>query len=206
MNFNIRNEHEKDYFAVENLTREAFWNIYHPGCNEHLLVHNLRDLPCFIKELDFVAESNGEIIGHIIYSKSILTDQNQNIHEFASFGPISVHPEYQKTGIGKALIEHSLSMAKELGFKAIFITGNTEYYHRFGFETATDYGIHLKGTDANDKSEYFMVKLLEPNALDDVSGIFEFDPCFDVDEVQLEQFEKLFPKKIKEKRPGQLNY
>ena len=96
MNIILRNETEKDYFTVENLTREAFWNVYKPGCDEHLLTHNIRSLPCFIKELDFVAELDGNIIGNIIYSKAQVTDLNGNNHEFISFGPVAVHPDYQK--------------------------------------------------------------------------------------------------------------
>ena len=61
----IRNETEKDFRPVEELTREAFWNLYAPGCVEHYLAHQLRRHPDFIKELDFVAESNGKIVGNI---------------------------------------------------------------------------------------------------------------------------------------------
>jgi len=196
MNIILRNEIEKDYFIVENLTREAFWNVYKPGCDEHLLTHNIRSLPCFIKELDFVAEVDGNIVGNIIYSKAKVTDLNGNNH--------AVHPNYQKKGIGSALINHTFKLAEQLGYTAVFITGNPNYYKRFGFTAAFDYGIHLKGISENDRAEFFMVKLLKPNAIDGILGIFEFDECFEVDKNQLEEFDKQFSPKVKEKRLGQL--
>ena len=204
MNIILRNETEKDFFAVENLTREAFWNVYKPGCDEHLLTHNIRKLPCFVKELDFVAELDGNIVGNIIYSKSKVTDSNGTEHEFISFGPVAVYPDYQKKGIGSKLINHTFKLAEELGYTAVFITGNPDFYHRFGFVTAFDYDIHLKGESEDDRAEYFMVKLLKPNALDGISGVFEFDECFEVDQKQLEEYDKQFPPKVKEKLPGQL--
>ncbi len=204
MNIILRNEIEKDYFIVENLTREAFWNVYKPGCDEHLLTHNIRSLPCFIKELDFVAEIDGNIVGNIIYSLSQLTGSNGNTHGFISFGPIAVHPDYQKKGIGSALINHTFRLAEQLGYTAVFITGNPDYYQRFGFTAAFDYGIHLKGIPENERAEFFMVRPLKQNALDGISGILEFDECFEVDQNELQEFDRQFPPKVKEKRPGQI--
>ena len=66
MDIIMRNETENDYRVVEEITREAFWNLYVPGCNEHYIVHVMRDHPDFLKELDFVAEYNGKIVGNII--------------------------------------------------------------------------------------------------------------------------------------------
>ncbi len=204
MNMVLRNETEKDYFAVENLTREAFWNVYKPGCDEHLLVHQIRSLPCFIQELDIVAEVNAAVVGSIIYSRSKLTDASDKEHEFITFGPISVHPGFQKRGIGSALIKHTIQLAGQMGYTAIFITGNPAYYTRFGFERAFDYAIHLKGVAIHDTADYFMVKQLKPDVLNTVSGVFEFDPCFEVDPSLLDAYDKQFPPKVKEKLPGQL--
>jgi predicted N-acetyltransferase YhbS len=204
MNMTLRNETEKDYFTVENLTREAFWNVYKPGCDEHLLVHNMRSLPCFIKELDIVAEVDGKIVGSILYSKSKLTALSGIEYESIAFGPISVHPDFQKKGIGSSLIHYTFRIAEQMGYTSVFITGNPDYYGRFGFEAASDYGIHLKGVPVEDKAEFFMVKRLSPSALSGISGVFEFDPCYDVDQTQLDEYDKQFPPKGKEKRPGQI--
>ncbi len=67
MNMTIRLETEKDYRAVEELTREAFWNVYKPGADEHYYVNQMRNHPDFIPELAFVLEKDGKIIGNIMY-------------------------------------------------------------------------------------------------------------------------------------------
>ena len=70
MNISIRLEEEKDYRSVEYMIREAFWNLYKPGCDEHLIAHNIKKVPAFIKELSFVACDNDKIVGSIMYSKA----------------------------------------------------------------------------------------------------------------------------------------
>ena len=134
--FIIRNELEEDYDDVENLTREAFWNVYRPGCNEHLVIHNLRKEKCFIKELDYVIEKDNKIIANIVYAKSKITQDNGITKDILIFGPISVLPEYQKKGYGSYIIKYTMNKAKEMGYTEIAITGNPDYYHRFGFESA----------------------------------------------------------------------
>lgn len=71
-NLIIRNETENDYRDCENLMREAFWNVYRPGCSEHYVLHCFRTDPAFVKELDFVAELDGEIIGQVIYVRATI--------------------------------------------------------------------------------------------------------------------------------------
>lgn len=202
MDFILRNEEENDYFEVENVTREAFWNVYRPGCNEHLVTHNLRKKPAFIKELDYVIEKDGAIIGTIIYSNVQLKLDGGRVKEFICFGPVGIRPDYQGIGLGQKLIEYSLEKAKNLGYGAVFIEGNHNYYHRFGFESASKYGVFL---DDNRDGEFtfFMVKLLKENALDGVSGILKFDNAFEPTGEETEEFDKNFPPKVKEKRPGQ---
>ena len=119
MNITLRIEDEKDYRTVDNLTREAFWNVYRPGCNEHFILHKLRSSQAFIKELDFVAELGGEIVGNIVYSKAIVVDNAGTKREVIGFGPISVLPSYQKQGIGAKLIEHTVKIAKKWGLKPL---------------------------------------------------------------------------------------
>lgn len=200
----LRNETESEYFAVENLTREAFWNVYKPGCDEHLLVHTIRGLPCFIRELDFVAEADGKLVGSIFYTRAKLAAQSGGEQTFAAFGPISVRPNFQRKGIGSALIGRTLPLAERMGYRAVFITGNPAYYGRFGFRPASDFGIRLKGIPAEEKAEFFMAKPLKADALDGLSGVFAFDACYEVDQSRLDAFDRRFPPKRKEKRPGQL--
>ncbi|MFW6253539.1 MAG: GNAT family N-acetyltransferase [Chitinivibrionales bacterium] len=124
MNIDIRNERHEDHRAVEELTREAFWNLYVPGCDEHYLVHIMRNHPDFIPTLDFVAVLDDKIVGNIMYTKSYVIDRDNNRLETITFGPVSVLPEYQRKGIGSALIRHSSDIAHQNGFKAIIIEGH----------------------------------------------------------------------------------
>lgn len=196
-NFNIRLERENDYSIVENLTREAFWDVYRPGCNEHLVLHNLRKAVSFIPELDYVAEIDGKIVGHIAYSRMFVTKQRIMSEQVISFGPISVSPEFQKLGIGKRLIEYTLQKASELGYKVVMITGSDQYYPKLGFEKSSDYQVYLPGIEGQEAS-FFMLQELEKGYLLNNSGIYDFDTCFIVKDSDLEEFEKRF--QIKKRR------
>ena len=90
--YTIRRETMNDYREVENLTREAFWNQYVPGCDEHYFVHMMRDHEDFIPELAFVLEKDGVIIGNIMYTRSKLVDENGNEKVILTFGPIGILP------------------------------------------------------------------------------------------------------------------
>lgn len=205
MNITIRREQEADYRVVENLTREAFWNVYKPGCDEHFILNQLRGHDDFVPELDLVAEYDGKIVGHIAYSKATIVTNKGNDIECIAFGPLSVDPEYQAKGIGSKLIEHSLQVATQLGYTIVFITGNPTYYHKFGFESASKYGVHLEDIPQEDEAPFFMVKLLDKGALKNVSGAFRFSSGFEVSAEQVEIFDQGFPSKIKEIREGQLS-
>lgn len=141
MNVSIRLETEDDYSRVEELTREAFWNLYAPGCDEHYLCHILRDHEDFIGDLDYVAEVDGNIIGSIMYSKSFLISDDLEKVPIVSFGPICVHPEYQRKGIGTALIEKTKSLVEKMDIPAIIIYGDPHNYCKHGFKNGIDYKV-----------------------------------------------------------------
>ena len=193
----LRLENEKDYLEVENLKRDAFWDVYRPGCNEHLVIHNLRQSDSFIKDLDYVLIENNQIVGNIVYSKMFVGLEKKVSNQVISFGPISVHPDFQRKGIGKKMIEYTLDKAKNLGYKAVLITGNNNYYNPLGFESASRYNIYLPDMSEDDEAVYFMAKELEDGYLKNISGIYGFDTCFDVDENELETFEQKFSRKVK---------
>lgn len=199
----FRLETENDFWETENLTREAFWNVYAPGCNEHLVLHNLRSAPVFLSELDYVAVKDEKIVGNIIYTKMIKNNVISN--DIICFGPISVLPEMQKSGIGSLLIMKTLAKASDLGYKAVLITGNPEYYGRFGFVPASRFGVHLKGISPDDEAAFFMAKELEPGFLAKNSGIYNFDERYDPSESEVLEFEKHFsPKQKREPLPTDL--
>jgi predicted N-acetyltransferase YhbS len=190
----IRLEEENDYRNVEYLTREAFWNLYKPGCDEHLIVHKIRKVPAFVKELSFVACDGDKIVANIIYSKAKVINNN-NKFEVLCMGPIGVLPSYQGQGIGSLLMNYSIDKAKQLGYKAIIIFGNQNYYHRFGFINAEKYGIQ---TSWGENFEEFMALELDDGGLNSISGKFYEDEVFKVEKDELDIFEKEFP--YKEKR------
>ncbi len=201
---NIRLEQEKDYYEVENLTREAFWNVYRPGCFEHLVIHKLRQDKCFVKELDYVIELDGKIIANIMYAKGTLALEKGGQKEILLFGPVSVLPEYQRKGYGEKIIKFTMQKATELGYGAIVITGNPDYYKKYGFESSSKHGIYYNGTDKKEETPFFMIKILDPKLMEGLKGIYTDPECYNVNEKEVEEFDKNFPKKIKEKRAGQL--
>lgn len=186
----IRPEEPKDYEAVERLTYEAFSRMQKPGrgeCDEHLLLHKMRRVSAFLPELSNVCEVDGVIAGHIAYTKSKVAGEDGMQQTVLTFGPVSVLPQYQKKGIGAALIRHTLQQAKTLGYKAILITGHPEYYHRFGFVNAGEYGITLAdGTNM----EAFMALPLEEGAMKGITGRWIYDPVFEVDKEELVKFNR----------------
>jgi len=189
----LRPEEKKDFSIVENLTREAFWNVYCPGADEHFLVHNLRKTDAFIKELDFVALSNNKIIGNIMYAESAIK-KNDLEYTVLTFGPVSVLPEYQNKGIGGKLINHTIKLSKEMGYKAIIIYGDPEYYKRFGFKESKEFKITNK-----DKKFPTALLVLElyPNALNGIEGIFDEGKAYEIDKNEAEEFDKKFIAKEK---------
>jgi len=195
----LRLETEKDYFENVNLTREAFWNVYRPGCDEHLLHRNIRIAASYIKDLCYVAEEDGKLVGNIVYAK--MWKDGKMCDEVIGFGPLSVLPEKQKQGVGSALVTDTLKRAKELGFKAVLITGNPNYYHRFGFSSATKFGVRLPDIAEGDEASFFMAVELEDGYLEAHAGVYDFDPVYAPDAKELEEFEKQFPAK-KKREPG----
>ena len=203
-NYIIRPERREDWREVENLTREAFWNVYRPGCLEHYVLHNLRAEDCFIPELSYCIEENGKIAAHIAYAKAEVTGDDGIVRDVAIFGPVSVLPEMQKRGYGSALINHTLGLAKDMGIPLILITGNQDYYKRFGFVSASLHGIFYSGMDRADEAPFFMVKILDEEKSKDIKGVYSDPPVYMADENDADEFDKTFPHKEKLKLPGQL--
>ena len=120
------------------MTREAFWDLYKPGYDEHLVLHKIRKVPAFVKELDFVSCDEDTIVGNIIYSRAKVLNEENKEFEVLCMGPLTVLPSYQKQGIGFLLMNYSIEKARQLGYKGIIIFGNPDYYHRFGFVNAKE--------------------------------------------------------------------
>lgn len=200
----IRLETESDYRESENLTREAFWNVYRPGCLEHYVLHLFRNDPAFVPELAFVMEKDGRLIGHVMYARSeILADDGRHI-PVMTFGPISIAPEYKRRGYGTVLLRHSMDAAEKMGAGALAITGNIDFYGLSGFVTASTMGVHYYAEPRDAEVPYFLICELKPGFLQGISGTYRDPEGYFVDEALAEAFDAQFPKKEKLRLPGQL--
>ncbi|MDD2621356.1 MAG: N-acetyltransferase [Syntrophomonadaceae bacterium] len=194
MSLVIRNECEKDHRQVEELTREAFWNLYVPGCDEHYLAHAMRSHPDFLPELDFVAVLDEKIVGNIMYAKSrLLSNQGLSL-DTITFGPVSVLPELQKKGIGFALIQHSIKKALSENYKVIIIQGHPHNYCKHGFVGSKSLGV----SDAEGKYPYSLLVLeLEKGCLKNHTWKYISGDVYNLDEKEILKFDGLFPPKEK---------
>ena len=195
----VRNETEKDYKIVEEITRKAFYNLYVPGCAEHYLVHIMRPHKDFLPELDFVIELDGQVIGNIMYTKAELVDENGEKKEILTFGPVSILPEYQRMGYGKILMEHSFERAFELGYDVIVIFGNPGNYVSRGFKSCKKYNVCLE--DGTFPSA-MLVKELKPGALDGRKWIYHDSEVMQLDEKEAQLFDDGLEKMEKKYQPS----
>lgn len=198
----IRRENENDFREVENLAREAFWNLSVPGCFEHYFIHIMRDHPDFIPELDFVAVADGKIVGAVMYCKAKLVDEQGCVKDIVTMGPLCVLPEYQRRGIGKALLEHTFAVARDMGYDTVVNFGNPDNYVARGYKSCKKFNVCFEG-------EVFpaalLVKELTDGALDGRKWFYhpsDVDaPCDD--EKAVAEFDALFPPKVKGWQPSQ---
>ncbi len=198
----IRPETENDYRTVEAGAREAFWNVYKPGCDEHYFTHMLRQHRDFLPQLDFVLELDGEIIGSIMYSKTRLLADDGDEKPILTFGPLWILPRYQRQGCGKLLIEHSFQAARELGYDTVAIFGNPANYVGRGFVSCRKKNVCL-GDGIYPMA--LLVKELVPGVLDGKSWQFldsdAAECCADL--AAVEAFDAAFPPKEKGWMPSQ---
>ena len=200
----IRKEIPADYRTVENLTREAFWNVYRPGCSEHYVLHQFRDRTEFVKELDFVLEVGGQIIGHVMFVRAEIQADDGSVLPIMTFGPLSIHPDYQRKGYGKVLLDYALEKAAEMGVGAVCMEGNIDFYGKCGFDVASKSGIHYYAEPLENEVPYFLLRQLKAGFLDGVTGVYRTPEGYFVDDAQVDEFDQQFPHKEKQTLPGQL--
>ena len=168
----IRLEKAKDYKETENLVRDAFWNQFKAGCVEHFVLNKLRNDPAFIPQLDFIMEKEGQIIGQIIFVKAAIAKNDGGVLPVLTFGPICIEKSYQKKVYGKILLDYALDKATEMGFGAVFIEGNINFYRHCGLTYAREYGISYHGLPDGADDSFFLAKELIKGYLDGISGVY----------------------------------
>jgi putative acetyltransferase len=203
-NIIIRIETPADYAAAENLTREAFWNVYCPGCTEHYVLHAFRGRPEFVPELSLVMELHGRLIGHVMYVRSKIDADDGRSIPVMTFGPISIAPPRQRQGWGTILLRESMRRAKLLGAGAIAIEGNIGFYGKSGFAVASARDIHYAAEPRDAEVPYFLICELVPGYLSGAAGTYRDPEGYLVDPAEAERFDAQFPPKEKLRLPGQL--
>ena len=203
----IRRETEADYRATEALVREAFWNVYRPGCLEHYVLHRFRDDPAFVPELDFVMEKDGRLIGQNMFVRAVIRADDGRDVPIMTMGPIGIAPEYKRQGYGKRLLDYSIEQAAALGCGALCFEGNIDFYGKSGFTHASDFGIRYHDLPEGADVSFFLCRELIPGYLDGITGVYGPPEGYFVAESEPEAFERFdaeFPPKQKLKLPGQL--
>lgn len=168
----IRPERPGDEEAIAEVNRRAF-----EGEEEVGIIEAVRGSEYFIPELSLVAEQDGRIIGHIMFSIITLVRFDRPAEKILSLAPMAVDPEMQKKGAGSALVKAGMKKAAELGHMVVVVIGHPEYYPRFGFRQARSIGYDI-GMEVPDAA--FMVAGLQPDALQDAGGMVQFSPAFGI--------------------------
>lgn len=200
----IRLEKTEEHRETEALVREAFWNVYRPGCLEHYVLNQLRNDKEFVPELNFVMEKDGRLIGQNMFMRAAIKADDGSDLPIMTMGPICISPELQGQGYGKRLLDYSLEKAAELGCGALCFEGNINFYGKSGFTYASEFGIRYHGLPEGADASFFLCKELKKGYLDGISGEYTPPKGYFVDEAEAEEFDKQFPPKEKLKLPTQL--
>jgi putative acetyltransferase len=162
----IRPEADADRTAVHAVNDAAF-----ETSAEANLVETLRAKGAEL--ISLVADVDGVVVGHILFSPVSLTGQSQlNV---VGLGPMAVTPQHQRKGIGSALVREGLKRCKQRGCHAVVVLGHAEYYPRFGFVPAVRYGLR---SEYDVPDDVFMIAELEDGALQGASGLIRYDEAF----------------------------
>ena len=143
----------------------------------------------------------------MIFSKAELIADDGSTIPVLTFGPISIGPEYKRKGYGLKLLRYALGKAKELGYGAVFMEGNIEFYKHAGFVLASSLHIHYHGEDRNSEVPFFLGLELQEGYLGGVEATYHTPKGYFIAEEDPEGFEKFdaeFPEKEKKVLPGQL--
>lgn len=200
----IRLERKDEQRQVESLVREAFWNVYRPGCLEHYVLNQLRNDEAFVKELDFVMEKDGELIGQNMFMRAVIKADDGRDIPIMTMGPICITPRLKRQGYGKILLDYLLEKARELGCGAVCFEGNIDFYSKCGFTYASEFGIRYHGLSEGEDASFFLCIELIDGYLDSVTGEYSTPKGYFVDEAEAEEFDKQFLYKEKLKLPGQI--
>lgn len=163
----IREEKPEDFDRIYRLIEEAFKTAKVADGDEQDYAAKLREGESYIQQLALVAEVDGGIVGHIMFSRTAIEDKEGTRLPALMIAPLSVLLENRSRGIGGMLLREGLSRAKELGYGTAFLAGDPAYYGRFGFTSSAGYGI---GNNLGVPDQYCLITELIPGALEGIKG------------------------------------
>jgi predicted N-acetyltransferase YhbS len=169
-NMVIRQKKETEFPVIYDLVKVAFQTAKVSNGDEQNFVDRLRASSNYIPELALVAADQGELIGHIMLTKTFVNTENGQ-YPVLLLGPVSVVLERRNQGVGTRLIEEACRLARAQGHQAVILVGDPAYYHRFGFRSAVDFGIANTNGIPDEK---VMACELTPEALRNVKGTITF--------------------------------
>lgn len=171
----IRQERNGDLPTILDLIESAFRNVPESDHKERLLVERLHGSETFIPQLSLVAETDGgRIVGYILLTEVEIVSKNKVVTSLG-VAPLAVLPEFQNRGIGGMLLKTAHEMAASLGYGTTVLLGHKDYYPRFGYCKAIDFGIEFP-FDA--PYEFCMVAELLPDAFESVCGTVRYPAAF----------------------------
>ena len=178
----IRPEEHRDYKSIVSLILRSFQEgtDYSDGTDIIALVEEIRDSKYYIPELSFVAELDGKVVGHFLFSKFPLSPTKEGGHDETDSGivmlaPVSVHADYFRQGIGTAMLRQGIEKVRELGYKGITVEGNYKFYNRVGFRTSSEYHIFPTSGYPIQEPRCMMCQETYEGALDGIHGYIVYD-------------------------------
>lgn len=166
-NIIVRQTTEADYSTVYNLIKTAFETAEHKDGDEQDYAVGLRNGRNYLPELDLVAEFDRQLIGHIMFTKTVVSQPDGSKVDTLMVAPLSVLLEYRSMGVGSTLMKEGFRIAKAMGYQTAFLLGDPNYYQRFGYKPSHLYGINHESFPA----EYLLAKEIVPGALNGVTGL-----------------------------------
>lgn len=182
----IRPEEHKDYKSIISLILRSFreGTNYSDGTDIIALVEEIRDSENYIPELSFVAELDGEIVGHFLFSHFPLSDTEKGGHgkgadsEIVMLAPVSVHADHFRQGIGSTMLKLGIEKVKEAGYKGITVEGNYKFYNKVGFRTSSEFGIFPTSGYPMTEPRCMMCQETYPGSLNGTHGYIVYDMYF----------------------------
>ena len=182
----IRPEEHKDYKSIVALILRSFreGTDYSDGTDIIALVEEIRDSRYYIPELSFVAELDGKVVGHFLFSHFPLSATEKGGHGegidsgIVMLAPVSVHADHFRQGVGSTMLKLGIERVKEAGYKGITVEGNYKFYNKVGFKTSSEFGIFPTSGYPMTEPRCMMCRETYPGSLDRIHGYVVYDMYF----------------------------